>query len=186
MQPVPIACALIGVGLLMWWVDSMAAEGGTMHFERELGLSDGSLLVGLGTSAGTFSRRFAFRNHHHCRTFSAHDSRNCRAVLIPAFDAADCRRSRQRTPQTFARAQSRNDGHFPFHDIHSHRRFRHRRLPRYRISSALPANTHAESFCCLPRRPRYTYPVTRFIPSGPHAIAPARPRRESNHRYPPT
>jgi undecaprenyl-diphosphatase len=50
MQPIPIACALIGVGLLMWWVDSMAAQKRHMP---ELGLSD-SLLVGSAQALALF------------------------------------------------------------------------------------------------------------------------------------
>lgn len=50
MQPVPIACALIGAGLLMWWVDSIANQKRQM---QELGLSD-SIIVGSAQALALF------------------------------------------------------------------------------------------------------------------------------------
>jgi len=50
MQPVPIACALIGIGLLMWWVDGLANQKRQM---QELGLSD-SIIVGSAQALALF------------------------------------------------------------------------------------------------------------------------------------
>src|SRR3984957_3430445 len=50
MQPIPIACALIGGGLLMWWVDSLANQ--KRHLP-ELGLSD-SIIVGSAQALALF------------------------------------------------------------------------------------------------------------------------------------
>jgi len=50
MQPIPIACALIGVGLLMWWVDNLSNQ--KRHLP-ELGLSD-SIIVGSAQALALF------------------------------------------------------------------------------------------------------------------------------------
>jgi undecaprenyl-diphosphatase len=50
MQPVPIACALIGVAMLMWWVDSIPNQKRQM---QELGLSD-SIIVGSAQALALF------------------------------------------------------------------------------------------------------------------------------------
>jgi undecaprenyl-diphosphatase len=50
MQPVPIACALIGVAILMWWMDRLANQKRQI---QELGLTD-SIIVGSAQALALF------------------------------------------------------------------------------------------------------------------------------------